>query len=352
MLDLLGMNFVEMTAHVQRAGFPAMRARQLFHWLYEKGAADFDQMRNLPKDFRAWLSENARLGGAQAREIAKSSDESAKILWSLPDGEHVEGVLMHEKGRSALCVSSQVGCPLGCKFCVTGTGGFRRNCTTGEMIGQVLQASKMLEAEGRTLSNVVFMGMGEPLLNLEALIPALQLIISPQALKIASRRITVSTAGVIVGIHALSDAALNVKLAVSLNATNDKLRRRLMPVALGNPLFKLLGACREFADKSPNRHRVTFEYVLLNGVNDSDADMRELVRLVSDIPCKINLIPFNPDPRLPFTRPSDARVEAIRDNLLAAKVDVAVRHSKGRDIHAACGQLALRTAKRGGVPHA
>ena len=342
MLDLLGMTLVEMTAHAQRAGFPALRAKQLFHWLYQKGAASFDEMGNLPKDFRAWLSENARVGGAQVRETVESADGSVKFLWGLADGEHVEGVVMSEKGRWTLCVSSQVGCPLGCKFCVTGVGGFRRNCAAGEMVGQVIQASKMLEARGRSLSNVVFMGMGEPLLNLDALVPALRLLISPQALKIASRRITVSTVGIIAGIHALADANLNVKLAVSLNATNDKLRRRLMPVAAGNPLDELLEACREFARRSPRRNRVTFEYVLLKGVNDSDADMRVLVRLVSGIACKINLIPFNPDPRLPFERPSDERVEAIRDTLLARDFEVAVRHSKGRDVHAACGQLALR----------
>jgi len=342
MLTLLGMNLIEMTAEVQRAGFAAFRAKQLFHWLYQKGAASFEEMANLPSDFRGWLRDHARVGGVEAAETRAAPDGTMKILWRLADGEHVEGVLMPEDERWTLCVSSQVGCPLGCRFCVTGSGGIRRDCAANEIIGQVLRARAILGGRGQTLTNLVFMGMGEPLLNLDAVIRALRLLISPQALKISSRRITVSTAGIIEGIRRLSEARLNVKLAVSLNATDDGLRRKLMPIAKSNPLPELLEACRQFQTQSPNRHRVTFEYVLLDGVNDSLDHARALSRLVSAVPCKINLIPFNPDARLPYGRPPQARVEAFRDLLLEKSFTVAIRYSKGLEVSAACGQLALR----------
>ncbi|MCX7048959.1 MAG: 23S rRNA (adenine(2503)-C(2))-methyltransferase RlmN [Candidatus Sumerlaeota bacterium] len=341
MLILLGQSLTDLDAAVQRAGFPGFRAKQLFHWIYQKGALSFDEMTNLPKDFRAWLAENTRWGGAEIRETIESSDGAIKLLWGLEDGLNIEGVLMPEEARCTLCVSSQAGCALGCEFCVTGTGGLKRDCTAGEMLGQVLRARRLAQERGANLTHLVFMGMGEPLLNLDEVLRALRLIISPQAVKISPRRVTVSTAGIVPGIRALADADLNVKLAISLNATDDETRCRLMPIARRYPLDELLEACRDFQRRSPKRHRITFEYVLLSDVNDTPEDARRLVRLLSHIPCKVNLIPYNPDPRLPFERPSEDRINAFRDFLLDRNFTVAVRYSKGLESRAACGQLAM-----------
>ncbi len=340
-IKLLGLSLVDLTAHIQRAGFPAFRAKQMFHWLYQHGVEDMDGMHNLPVDLKAWLDTNAVIGGVRLRKTVEAPDGSRKLLWDLWDGQRIEGVLMAEEKQSTLCVSSQVGCALGCRFCVTGSGGFRRDCAVDEILGQIILARKLADSIGRPISNLVFMGMGEPLLNLEALIPALQLAISPQALKIPSRRITVSTAGLPKGIAALAEADLNVKLAVSLNAVDDDLRQQLMPIARKHPLPELLAACRAFQGQSPKRHRITFEYVMLAGVNDSDLDARRLGKLLADIPCKINLIPYNPSPDLPYERPTDQRIEAFRA-YLDRIFTVAVRYSKGREVSAACGQLALK----------
>ena len=336
----LGMSLVEMTAHTQRAGFPAFRAKQVFHWLYQHGVDTWDAMTNLPGDYRDWLRAAAPIGGVTLVDTVAGSDGSRKLLYGLADGLRIEGVLMPEKGRWTLCLSSQAGCALGCRFCVTGSGGLLRNLSVDEILGQVLRSRPLIPA-GETLTNVVFMGMGEPLLNLDAVLPALDLMISPQALQISSRRITLSTAGVIDGIHRLAREERLIKLAVSLNATDEETRRRIMPIARANPMDALLEACRDFQARSPKRHRVTFEYVLLAGVNDTPEDARRLVRLVSAIPCKINLIPFNPAPGLPFERPAPEVVEGFRDYLLDKNFAVAVRYSKGRDVSAACGQLAL-----------
>ncbi len=337
---LLGMSLVEITAHTQRAGFPAFRAKQVFHWLYQHGVDTWEAMTNLPGDYRAWLRENWRIGGVTLKQTVAGADGSRKLVWGLDDGLAIEGVLMPQKGRWTLCLSSQAGCALGCRFCVTGAGGLKRNLAVHEILGQVLKAQGQLP-EGATLTNVVFMGMGEPLMNLDAVLKSLDLMISPQALQISSRRITLSTAGVIDGIHRLAREERNIKLAVSLNATDEKTRRQIMPIAHAHPLEALLEACRDFQARSPNTHRVTFEYVLLAGVNDSPEDVRRLVRLVSAIPCKINLIPFNPAPGLPFERPDPEVVEGFRDYLMEKNFIVAVRYSKGRDVSAACGQLAL-----------
>lgn len=342
MIELLGQNQVDLMALVQRLGFPAFRGKQIHHWLYQQGATSFDEMANLPRAVRERLGEEARVGGVNLEESVEGSDGSTKVLWRLDDGQGVEGVLMPDENRWTLCVSSQAGCALGCRFCVTGDGGFRRDLTTGEIVSQALQARRWLAKRDEPLTNLVFMGMGEPLLNFDAVVAALRLVISPQAMKLASRRMTVSTAGLIDRIRDLADEGLGVKLAVSLNATDQETRESIMPIAKANPLPDLLDACRYFQKSSPNKHQITFEYVLLDGVNDSLDHARALVRLVSGVSCKLNLIPLNPDPRLPFKRPSEERVEAFRAYLLAKNFPVAVRFSKGLDVNAACGQLALR----------
>jgi len=335
--ELRGKTRVEIEALIQRAGFQGFRARQIYHWLYQKDARDFSEMKNLPKELRGYLSENFRPGGIEIREILKADDGSRKILYDLHDGLVIESVLMPQDDRWTLCLSSQVGCKLGCDFCLTARVGFRRNLTIAEIIDQVqLTRREILKQE--SLTNIVFMGMGEPLLNMEALLAALGLLIAPEGIGIPSRRITVSTAGVIPGIRALGESETGVNLAVSLNASTDQLRNKIMPINRKYPLSELIAACRKFP--LANRRRVTFEYILLSGVNDAPEQARGLALLLHGIRCKINLIRYNEDPRLPFRASSQDRIEAFREILEKKGSLVAVRYSKGSDIKAACGQLA------------
>ncbi|OPZ16328.1 MAG: putative dual-specificity RNA methyltransferase RlmN [candidate division BRC1 bacterium ADurb.BinA364] len=334
---LLGRDLSEIVAETQRAGFEAYRGKQLFFWLYQKGVDSLDRATNLPKAYRAYWDERYAVGMPAIERTTGRPGGTQKILYRLRDGQCIEGVLMRDKGRASLCVSTQAGCALRCQFCLTGLGGFARDLEPGEIVGQVL-ASRALLGPNEPLNNMVFMGMGEPLLNLEAVIKALRLIVSPQAMAFSSRRATVSTAGVAPGIRKFSDAQTGANLAVSLNATTDEVRDRLMPINRKYPLAELLDACRAFV--MPNRRRITFEYVLLRGVNDSPADAKRLVKLVHGIPCKINLILFNRHEALPFQPSNPEAVEAFRAIVSDANYTVAVRHSKGQEIQAACGQLA------------
>ncbi len=342
---LLGMTLTQMDSLTQRAGFPAYRAKQLFQWIYQKGIASLDEATNLPKDYRAYLAENYSLGLPEIAHITGVAADTRKLALRLNDGKIIESVLMHdeERDRFTLCVSTQVGCPLACKFCMTGLGGFQRNLTVAEILGQVILAQRQLTSDQR-LSNLVFMGMGEPMLNLEAVIPALQLLISPNAIGFSSRRITVSTAGVVPGIRKFGRRNPGASLAVSLNATTNETRSRIMPINRKYPIEELLCALLEFP--MPQRRRITFEYVLLRGVNDSDADARRLIHLVHGIPCKINLICFNATDPLPFEPVDDVRLEVFRDILRHADLTVAVRYSKGRDLQAGCGQLAAHIQQK------
>ena len=333
-----------MYADADRAGFKGFRAKQLFEWLYRHQVQSLDEATNLPEDFKQWVTEHYQWGGVELASEVLSEDGSRKLLWRLSDGLAVEGVLMFEEEREevgerlTLCVSSQVGCPLECTFCLTGRMRLKRQLRTDEIIEQVRAVIRLLKREEKELTNVVFMGMGEPLLNLDQLLPALQLLTSPQAFKLSSKRVTVSTAGHVPGIEALARLEPPVSLAVSLNAVNDELRSRLMPVNRRWPIKVLLEACRNFPLK--NRRRITFEYVLLNEVNDSPQEARELVRLLHGIPNKVNLLPWNPDDRLPYQRPSEERIKAFRQVLVDHHISTFVRMSKGLDIAAACGQLA------------
>ncbi len=340
--DLLGLTLPEIDSLTQQGGFPSFRAKQLFHWLYQKGIESFDEAGNLPKTYREFLSENYLLGQPVVSKVLGDPNATQKILFELCDGKKIEGVLMREKGRVSLCVSTQVGCALDCQFCLTGQGGFQRNLSPAEIIGQVL-AARRLVGEGELLNNLVFMGMGEPMLNLKALLRALELILSPQALEFSPRRVTVSTAGHIPGIREFGAAGMGVNLAVSLNATTDVTRTRLMPINKKHPLKELLLACRDFP-MSKGR-RITFEYVMLRGVNDTDADAKRLVRIAHGISCKMNLIVFNRHESLPFQPSLEDRVEKFRQILHKADLIVAVRHSKGQSLQAACGQLAGHVEK-------
>lgn len=333
---LLGRTLEELTQVMIDSGQPAFRGKQLYEWLYEKAALSFDEMTNLPAGLRQWLGDHYVVGHAEISRVREASDGSRKILYRLPDGKVVESVLMPERDWMTLCISSQVGCAVGCTFCMTGFGGFRRHMSTGEILSQVLLAKHV--NGGEFPRNLVFMGMGEPLLNLDNVLPALRLLIDEDALGFAPRRITVSTSGILPGIRRLGEEDLGVNIAISLNASNDEFRDQVMPINRKYPIESLLDACREFPLR--RRRLITFEYVLLGGLNDTPANARELADLLLGMPCKVNLIPWNPDEHLPYRRPSEETTRRFQQHLLDRGLSVSVRYSKAVDIGGACGQLA------------
>jgi 23S rRNA (adenine2503-C2)-methyltransferase len=360
--DLRALDLPALEGLVRDLGERPYRARQLFRWLHRSGAASLDEMTDLPRALREALAARFELWTLERTAEQRSRDGTVKWTWRTVDGLLVESVYMPHVGdegeepgnreRRTLCVSSQVGCAVGCTFCLTGTMGLVRNLGAGEIADQVHRANRRLVELGegrppRPLTNLVFMGMGEPLHNLDALRDALGLLLHPDGPHFSHRHVTVSTSGVVPGIARLG-AETPVKLAISLNATTDAQRQALMPLARRWPLAALLDACRRFPMRQGRR--ITFEYVLLAGVNDSDADARRLAGLVAGIPAKVNLIPYNEGPGLGFAAPPADRVEAFRDLLLAAHVTAVVRRNRGRDIAAACGQLAAVAGAGGEAP--
>ncbi|MFH0794852.1 MAG: 23S rRNA (adenine(2503)-C(2))-methyltransferase RlmN [bacterium] len=336
--SLRSMYLIEITSQLQRAGFPAYRGKQVYHWIFKQGIRALDEMSNIPKDVRAFLAEKFRLGGVEMEKCQEApSDGTKKMLFRLNDGRFIESVLMFDKGRNSLCVSTQVGCPLACSFCMTGLAGFQRNLGADEIVDQVLFAKRTFLPD-RPLNNIIFMGMGEPLLNFDNTIRALRLLLDPQGVGMSSRRITVSTAGLIPGIDALGESDVDVNLAISLTATTDELRDRLIPLNRKYPIGDLIAAARRYP--LTNRRRITFEYTLLKDFNDSDADARRLGKLLHGIRSKINLIQFNSGPGLPYELSAPQRVEAFRKVLTDKHLTVSLRYSKGSEIAAACGQLA------------
>lgn len=334
--SLLGMTLPEMTDLMKEAKQPAFRGRQLFEWVYQKAVFSFDEMTNLPISLRTWLSEKFTIGHAEVAQVQEASDGSRKILYRLQDGKIIESVLMPERDWMTLCISSQVGCAVACTFCMTGFGGFRRHMSAGEILSQILLAKHV--NGGEFPRNLVFMGMGEPLLNLDNVLPALRLITDESALGFAPRRVTVSTSGILPGIERLGEEDLGVNIAISLNASNNEFRDQVMPINRKWPIEALLETCRNFPLR--RRRLITFEYVMLGGLNDAPANARELAELVDDLPCKINLIPWNPDPHLPYSRPAEETVRRFQQILLDYGYGVSVRYSKAVDIGGACGQLA------------
>jgi 23S rRNA (adenine2503-C2)-methyltransferase len=316
-------------------GERAFRADQILKWLYVRLADQFDQMTDIHKDFRKHLSDHFRIARLEARTL-DSSDGTRKFLFALEDGRTIESVLIPERDHSTLCVSSQVGCALGCRFCLTGQGGLERNLTAAEIVGQAWEVRKRMAAPER-LTNLVFMGMGEPLANYAAVVAAINTLSnSDWGMKFAGRRITVSTSGLAPRIPDLGrDTRAN--LAVSLNAVDDETRSRLMPINNTFPLAALLAACRQFP-LAPGR-KITFEYILIRDLNDSLDHARRLTKLLAPIRAKINLIPFNEHPGSAFRRPSAERIQAFQDFLIGKHFTSIVRYSKGQDIMAACGQL-------------
>lgn len=342
MTNLIDLTFHELETLIVSLGEPPYRARQVWQWLWQKGCRDIALMTDVSKALRAKLAEAADIVWPEVVRVRESEDGTVKFLLGLADGEAVECVLIPEKDHYTGCLSTQVGCAMGCGFCATGTLGFRRNMTPGEMLGQVLVARQYLLNKGEPLAlrNLVFMGMGEPLLNYDNLIKTLESLHHPQGLDFSSRRITVSTAGVKRHLLDLGKTGL-CALAVSLHAPTQEQRERIMPGAAKLPLDELIELLRQIPLKP--RESLTFEYLLLAGINDADADARELVRLLSRVKAKVNLIVYNATPGLPFRQPSPERVFAFQEILKAKGLVATVRKSKGADIAAACGQLRAET---------
>jgi len=339
--NIIELSREQLAAWLTARGIAAYRADQIRKWVYLRQIDRFDLMTDLAKDIRELLSQNFVVGRLQAEKIETSRDGSRKYLYKLNDGRRIETVLIPERDHYTLCVSSQVGCAQGCLFCLTAAGGFERNLTRAEIIAQVRDIKRELDDPER-LRNIVFMGMGEPLANYNNLVSALDTITDNDAgLRFASRRITVSTAGLVPKLAALGRDT-KVNLAISLNATDNETRSRLMPINRAFPLEALLEACRQFP--LPPARRITFEYILIRGVNDSADDARRLARLLHPIRSKINLIPFNPHEGCDFQRPSEAAIQAFYDVLFAKNYTVIIRRSKGQDISAACGQLRARSS--------
>ncbi|HEV8503435.1 MAG TPA: 23S rRNA (adenine(2503)-C(2))-methyltransferase RlmN [Casimicrobiaceae bacterium] len=352
--NLLDLDPAGLAAWMAAHGEKPFRAKQVSRWIHQRFAADFAAMTDLARDSRAALAARATVAGPTVISDGTAADGTRKWLLDAGGGNAVETVFIPEDDRGTLCISSQAGCALDCAFCSTGKGGFNRNLTTAEIVGQLWHANRVLLAEGATapwveagrapVTNVVMMGMGEPLANFEPVVRALHVFTDDNAYGLSRRRVTLSTSGIVPAIDRLAQEA-PVALAVSLHAPNDALRDRLVPINRVHPLATLLAACRRYLAYAP-RDFVTFEYVMLDGVNDQPAHAHELVALVRDLPCKLNLIPFNPFPGSEFRRSPRARTLAFRDVLQDAGIVATIRKTRGDDIDAACGQLAGKVHNR------
>lgn len=354
-VNLLDLTRPQMETLFCSLGEKPFRAAQIVQWIHRHGLDDFEHMTNLGKDLRGRLSLLACIVAPQVVKDELAADNTRKWLLRVDDNNCIETVFIPEEDRGTLCVSSQVGCALNCSFCATGMQGFNRNLGVAEIIGQVWLARRLLGGDSAPeprITNVVMMGMGEPLLNFENVVAAMQLMLDDHAYGLSKRRVTLSTAGLVPAIDRLRERC-QVSLAVSLHAPNDELRNSLVPLNKKYPIRELLAACRRYVDGAPRR-RVTFEYVMLDGVNDSVAHARALAGLLADVPAKINLIPFNPFAFTRYRRSSGAAIDRFREVLLAAGLTTVTRKTRGEEIAAACGQLAGRvqdrTRRRGRQP--
>jgi 23S rRNA (adenine2503-C2)-methyltransferase len=346
-LNLLGMSQRELEALFADLGEKPFRARQLLQWIYQRGVTDFDAMTDLSKALRERLAERATITLPRVDSEHRSTDGTVKWLFASGSGQRVEAVFIPEPGRGTLCISSQVGCALDCAFCATGAQGFNRNLTAAEIIGQVWHARSVLPPRQNAesaVTNVVFMGMGEPLANYRSVVPVLELLISDYAYGLSRRRVTVSTSGIVPHVEKLGDDC-NVSLAVSLHAPNDALRNRIVPINRLHPIDELLDSCWRYAAKRANRF-ITFEYVMLRGVNDSLQHADELADLLVGKPAKVNLIPFNPFPGTEFKRSGTETIRYFQDRLRDRGIVATTRRTRGDDIDAACGQLAGKVSDR------
>ncbi len=340
-VNLLDLDATGLTEFFAQLGEKPFRAKQLLRWLHHFGEADFSRMTDVAKTLREKLAAVSCVTPPTLISDRLSEDGTRKFLFDVGRGNAVETVFIPEDQRGTLCISTQAGCALDCAFCSTGKQGFNRNLTVAEIIGQLWQVNKTLDFDPkgeRIISNVVLMGMGEPLANLDNVVVALRLMLDDNAYGLSRRRVTLSTSGIVPAMDRLREQC-PVALAVSLHASNDALRDRLVPINRKYPLEELMAACRRYLTAAP-RDFVTFEYVMLDGVNDRDADARELLRLTRDVPCKFNLIPFNPFPKSGFRSSKPERVRRFAEILIAAGIVTTTRKTRGDDIDAACGQLA------------
>ena len=350
-LNIKSFTHDELKARLMETGLKSYRARQVLEWVYKKYASSFQEMTNISKADRDLLEAHFSISALRPLRAEVSTDGTRKYLFGLEDGHTIESVLIPDEDRMTLCISSQVGCGQGCRFCLTGSGGFTRNLKAYEIADQVLEVERHLrkaesgrregsEEKNRSITNIVLMGMGEPLANFDEVVKALGIITSEKGLGFSPRRVTLSTAGLVPELERLGRAGTRVNLAISLNAPTDEIRNRIMPVNKRWPLKELLAACKKFPLEP--RRRITFEYVMLKGVNDREEHALALAKLLRGIKCKVNLIPYNPSPESMYERPNDVVVRRFQKILLDHNYAAPVRESRGQDISAACGQLRER----------
>ncbi len=335
-VDLGGMELPELEALLAERGHPRFHARQIFRWIWKRGVTDFAKMTDLSRPLRARLGEEFSIVTPVVRRHQRSEDGTEKFVLALADGTQIESVFIPDTPAQTLCISTQAGCAMGCAFCLTGKMGLIRHLTAAEIAGQVRLLSQTLALDHQPF-NIVLMGMGEPLHNYDATMKALRILNDEQGLSVGPRRVTLSTVGLVPMLDKLAREELMPNLAVSLHATTEQQRAAIVPPTKKYSLHEILEACRRFPLKK--RRRITFEYVLLEGVNDLPEDARRLAKLLAGIKAKVNLIPLNAAPGIPFDRPSDARVDLFAQILADRRITVSVRKSRGRDIRAACGQL-------------
>ncbi len=340
--SLLGLERAELEQIAVECGQPRYRGRQIFHGLYARRANDFESLTDLDRKFREQLTAHYELARPRLVREFPSRDGSVRALLALAHGQTVEAVYMPDQDRTTLCISSQAGCAVDCRFCFTGLLGLKRNLTAGEIVGQVLALEEAHHVPRGARVNVVFMGMGEPLLNFGPVMKAVRILADPDGVGIAARRITVSTAGIAPRIHDLARERVRPRLAISLNASSDAQRDALMPINRKYPLKELLEACRAYPLKP--RERLTFEYVMLAGLNDSDPDAERVAALLAGLRARVNLIPYNSGPELPYRAPALERVLAFQEVLARSGVPAFIRISRGQDVMGACGQLSLAGA--------
>jgi 23S rRNA (adenine2503-C2)-methyltransferase len=335
MKNLKALTLTELILELAQHNCERYRAYQIFSWIWKHGINDFNLMTNISKELRAKLRNNYYISNLKLLNHKTASDGAIKFLWELDDENYIESVFIPEADRKTICVSTQVGCLLKCRICYTGQLGFKRNLKFYEIADQVLSVQKLLALR---ITNVVFMGMGEPLLNYPAVLKAIEILNSDYGLNIGARKITVSTVGIVERIYDLAHSPLQIKLAISLNATDNETRSYLMPINKKYPLSVVLSAAKYYTQKK--RKRITFEYVLVKGINDTESDVKRLIKLLSSIPCKINIIPFNPFPGCSFEKPTAEEIQEFTRKLYPKLPCVTIRKSKGSEILAGCGQLA------------
>lgn len=343
--DIRNYSLEELEGVFKRWGLSGYRARQVFSWIYQERVSSFEAMTNLSLDLRSRLKERFIFRPLELEKLQESSDGTRKFLFRLEDGNLIESVLIPVKERLTACLSSQAGCPFSCGFCASGISGFKRNLETAEITGELLEIRRGL-GRGRALTNVVFMGTGEPLDNYENVLKAIRIINAPRGFNIGARRITISTCGIIPGIERLSGEGLQIELSVSLHAADNKTRSRLMPVNKKYPLKELISACREYA--AATKRQVTFEYVLIKGLNCSREAADNLTRLLSGWECKLNLLVYNPVQEFPCQPADEREIEFFVWLLRKQRIMVTMRRSRGKDIDGACGQLRLKFPSPGG----